>query len=134
MSTTVAAAAAPRCRARPNCWRGASPLVGDRLSSTLIWRTCDSYCNFLLAKGVRGLEGDALDAALRRAIDVFKLLDDKDVFQKFYSRLLAKRLILGASVSDDAEKLVLSELKLAAGFEYTNKLQVRPVASSAPAA
>ncbi|KAJ9636749.1 ubiquitin ligase (cullin) of SCF [Coniosporium tulheliwenetii] len=47
----------------------------------------------------------------------------KDVFQKFYSRNLAKRLVQTTSASDDAETSMISKLKEACGFEYTNKLQ-----------
>jgi len=50
-------------------------------------------------------------------------VDDKDVFQKFYSQMLAKRLIYDNSVSDDAESSMISRLKTACGFEYTSKLQ-----------
>lgn len=34
---------------------------------------------------------------------IFRYIEDKDVFQKFYSKMLAKRLVLGNSASDDAE-------------------------------
>lgn len=34
---------------------------------------------------------------------VFKYIEDKDVFQKFYSKMLAKRLVQHMSASDDAE-------------------------------
>jgi len=43
---------------------------------------------------------------------LFKYIDDKDVFQKFYSRLLAKRLIYGTLLSDDAEVNMISRLKV----------------------
>jgi len=43
---------------------------------------------------------------------LFKYVDDKDVFQKFYSRMLAKRLIYDNSVSDDAESNMISRLKV----------------------
>lgn len=54
---------------------------------------------------------------------VFKYIEDKDVFQKFYSKMLAKRLVNFASASDDAEASLISKLKETCGFEYTNKLQ-----------
>ena len=54
---------------------------------------------------------------------VFKYVEDKDVFQKFYSRMLAKRLVNSTSASDDAETSMIGKLKEACGFEYTNKLQ-----------
>ncbi len=34
---------------------------------------------------------------------IFRYVEDKDVFQKFYSKMLAKRLVGGNSASDDAE-------------------------------
>ena len=54
---------------------------------------------------------------------VFKYLEDKDVFQKFYSKMLAKRLVQSMSASDDAEASMISKLKAACGFEHTSKLQ-----------
>lgn len=54
---------------------------------------------------------------------VFKYVEDKDVFQKFYSKMLARRLVNHQSVSDDAEATMISKLKEACGFEYTSKLQ-----------
>ena len=38
---------------------------------------------------------------------VFKYIEDKDVFQKFYSKMLAKRLVQHMSASDDAEVKIL---------------------------
>jgi Cullin family len=45
-------------------------------------------------------------------ITLFKYIDDKDVFQKFYARLLAKRLIHATSVSEEAEATMISQLKV----------------------
>lgn len=54
---------------------------------------------------------------------VFKYIDDKDIFQKFYSKMLAKRLVNQTSASDDAEANMISKLRDACGYEYTSKLQ-----------
>jgi hypothetical protein len=43
---------------------------------------------------------------------VFKYIEDKDVFQKFYSKMLAKRLVQHMSASDDAEASMISKLKV----------------------
>ncbi|KAJ7508747.1 Cullin [Mycena galericulata] len=67
-------------------------------------------------------EGD-LESALNRVMILFKYLEDKDVFQTFYTTKLSKRLIHGVSASDEAEASMISKLKEACGFEYTNKLQ-----------
>jgi hypothetical protein len=50
-------------------------------------------------------------------------VDDKDIFQKFYSKMLAKRLIHSTSASDEAEASMISKLKQCCGYEYTSKLQ-----------
>lgn len=42
-------------------------------------------------------------------------LDDRDVFQKFYAKHLAKRLVQSLSASDDAEASMLSKLKVCVG-------------------
>ena len=54
---------------------------------------------------------------------VFKYVEDKDVFQKFYSQFFAKRLVNTTSSSDDTESSMIGKLKEACGFEYTSKLQ-----------
>ena len=43
---------------------------------------------------------------------VFTYIEDKDVFQKFYSKMLAKRLVQHMSASDDAEASMISKLKV----------------------
>lgn len=42
---------------------------------------------------------------------VFKYIEDKDVFQKFYSKMFANRLIRDAYASDDAEESMITKLK-----------------------
>lgn len=51
------------------------------------------YCDSLLKKSQKGISENEIDDKLSNSITVFKYLDDKDVFQKFYSRNLGKRLI-----------------------------------------
>lgn len=81
------------------------------------------YCDLLLRKGPTGVEEAQLEETLSKIMTVFKYIEDKDVFQKFYSRMLARRLVHSNSSSDDAETSMISKLKEACGFEYTNKLQ-----------
>lgn len=81
------------------------------------------YTDSLLKKGTKAAEENELEEMLVQIMTVFKYIEDKDVFQKFYSKMLAKRLVHVSSVSDDAETSMISKLKEACGFEYTNKLQ-----------
>lgn len=43
---------------------------------------------------------------------LFRFLQDKDVFERYYKQHLAKRLLFNRSVSDDAERSMLSKLKV----------------------
>ena len=81
------------------------------------------YTDGLLKKSGKSAEEADLEAALTQVMTIFKYIEDKDVFQKFYSQLLAKRLVHSSSASEDSETSMISKLKEACGFEYTNKLQ-----------
>lgn len=81
------------------------------------------YCDLLLKKSSKNPEESELEETLNQVMIVFKYIEDKDVFQKFYSKMLAKRLVQHVSASDDAEASMISKLKQACGFEYTSKLQ-----------
>ncbi|KAJ1561545.1 hypothetical protein HK096_004291 [Nowakowskiella sp. JEL0078] len=92
--------------------------VGSSKSPELLAR----YCDALLRKSSKSDEGEIEDV-LNNIMTVFKYVEDKDVFQKFYSKMLAKRLVNATSASDDAEASMITKLKEACGFEYTSKLQ-----------
>jgi len=81
------------------------------------------YCDSLLKKSAKNPDDTELDDALQNVMVIFRYVEDKDVFQKFYSKMLAKRLVQQNSASDDAEASMISKLKQACGFEYTSKLQ-----------
>jgi cullin 1 len=94
-----------------------------KASSTKSPELLARYTDSLLKKGSKATEESELEEMLVQIMTVFKYIEDKDVFQKFYSKMLAKRLVHVSSVSDDAETSMISKLKEACGFEYTNKLQ-----------
>lgn len=77
----------------------------------------------VLRRSAKSSEEGDMEQALNDVMTIFRYIEDKDVFQKFYSRMLARRLVSGTSSSGDAETSMISKLKDASGFEYTNKLQ-----------
>jgi len=79
------------------------------------------YCDSLLKKSSKGISETEIDDKLASSITIFKYLDDKDVFQKFYSRSLGKRLIHMQSHSMDMEEAMINRLKQACGYEFTSK-------------
>lgn len=77
----------------------------------------------MLKKSAKNPEESELENLLDQIMVVFKYIDDKDVFQRYYSRFLARRLVGSTSASEYAEESMISKLKQACGFEYTSKLQ-----------
>ena len=70
--------------------------VGSKIVVTSLWMLSNlfflfqlaRYCDTLLKKSQKGISESEIDDKLNQSITVFKYLDDKDVFQKFYSRNL----------------------------------------------
>ncbi|CAH1163956.1 unnamed protein product [Phaedon cochleariae] len=97
---------------RPN--QGRSPCRSPELLA--------KYCDTLLKKSSKGISESEVEEKLSESIIIFKYIDDKDIFQKFYSRMLAKRLIHQQTQSMDAEEAMINRLKQACGYEFTSKL------------
>jgi len=76
-----------------------------------------------LRKGLKGATEDEVEETLKKVMVLFRFIQEKDVFEKYYKQHLAKRLLLGSSVSDDAEKGMISKLKTECGYQFTAKLE-----------
>lgn len=53
-----------------------------------------------------------IESVLDKSMIMFRFLEEKDVFERYYKQHLAKRLLNNRSVSDDAEKNMISKLKV----------------------
>lgn len=53
-----------------------------------------------------------IELVLDKSMVLFRFLQEKDVFERYYKQHLAKRLLLNKSVSDDWEKNMISKLKV----------------------
>jgi cullin-4 len=69
-----------------------------------------------------GTEAD-LELELDKIMVLFRSLHGKDVFEAFFKKDLAKRLLLGRSASIDLEKSLVSRLKTECGSQFTAKLE-----------
>ena len=54
---------------------------------------------------------------------LFRFLQEKDVFEKYFKQHLAKRLLGGRTVSDDAERSFILKLKTECGYQFTSKIE-----------
>ncbi|KAH0517543.1 Cullin-4B [Microtus ochrogaster] len=116
-------------------------LLGEHLTAILQkgnWQfvktlmvTKQQCCFSILAKYVdsklRAGNKEATDEELEKMLDkimiIFRFIYGKDVFEAFYKKDLAKRLLVGKSASVDAEKSMLSKLKHECGAAFTSKLE-----------
>ncbi|KAG8228590.1 hypothetical protein J437_LFUL009295 [Ladona fulva] len=76
-----------------------------------------------LKKGVKGMTEQEIECVLDKTMVLFRFLQEKDVFERYYKQHLAKRLLLNKSVSDDSEKNMISKLKTECGCQFTSKLE-----------
>ncbi len=70
----------------------------------------------------KGIDVEIMQSTCKQSLILFKYIHDKDVFYKYYSRGLAKRLLFAQSLVD-MEQWMIGQLKELCGFEYTSKLQ-----------
>ncbi|CAA6659765.1 unnamed protein product [Spirodela intermedia] len=70
-----------------------------------------------------GVSEEDVEAVLDKVMTLFRYLQEKDVFEKYYKQHLAKRLLYGKTVSDDAERSLIVKLKTECGYQFTSKLE-----------
>lgn len=65
-----------------------------------------------LRKGLKGKTEEEIDGLLDQVMMLFRFIQEKDVFEKYFKQHLARRLLLGTSMSDEAERNMISKLKV----------------------
>ncbi|GAA5882845.1 hypothetical protein JCM3774_006868 [Rhodotorula dairenensis] len=78
----------------------------------------------LRSGGGRGMDDAELERILNDVLYLFRFTQGKDIFEAFYKRDLAKRLLLNKSASFDAERSMLLKLKDECGAGFTQKLEI----------
>jgi cullin 3 len=76
-----------------------------------------------LKRGIKGKTESEIDAVLDKAVTLLRYLQDKDMFEVFYKKHLARRLLHGKSESTEAEKQMISRMKQEVGNYFTAKLE-----------
>jgi hypothetical protein len=70
-----------------------------------------------------GDEDAEISHHLSLALDLFRFVHGKAVFEAFYKKDLARRLLMGRSASNDAERNMLGRLKTECGAGFTHNLE-----------
>ncbi|KAF1764205.1 hypothetical protein GCK72_004152 [Caenorhabditis remanei] len=96
----------------------APPQLQPLKSSELLSR----YCDQLFRKSAKMPDENEMDDIQKKVVTIFKYLEDKDVFLKFYTKMFCKRLIGELSASDEAESTFIQKLTDTCGYEFTTRL------------
>lgn len=68
-----------------------------------------------------------VESILDKAMVLFRFMQEKDVFERYYKQHLARRLLTNKSVSDDSEKNMISKLKVSLmGSVQSGRCSVNP--------
>jgi len=81
------------------------------------------YIDTRMKSGDKTDSEENLEIELNRVLAIFRFIQGKDVFEAFYTKDLAKRLLLNRSASIDAEKTMIAKLKAECGAGFTYKLE-----------
>ncbi|CAJ2665650.1 cullin-3A-like [Trifolium pratense] len=76
-----------------------------------------------LRRGLKGVGEEDVEIVLDKVMMLFRYLQEKDMFEKYYKQHLAKRLLSGKTVSDEAERSLIVKLKTECGYQFTSKLE-----------
>ena len=76
-----------------------------------------------MKKGVKGKTENEVDLLLDRGITLLRYIQDKDLFELYYKKHLARRLLMKRSVSVDAERQIISKMKVEVGNTFTQRIE-----------
>lgn len=76
-----------------------------------------------MKKGIKGKSEAEVDQVLDNGITLLRFVQDKDLFERYYKKHLARRLLMKRSVSMDAERQMISKMKMELGNAFTNRIE-----------
>ncbi|KAI1498815.1 putative cullulin 3 [Biscogniauxia marginata] len=76
-----------------------------------------------LKRGIKGKTEAEVDVVLDKAITLLRYLSEKDKFEQYYQKHLARRLLHGKSESQEVEQEMISRMKRELGNNFTQKFE-----------
>ncbi|CZT47201.1 related to cullulin 3 [Rhynchosporium secalis] len=88
---------------------------------------CSEYVSLFiddnLKRGIKGKTETEIEVVLEKATTLLRYIQDKDMFERYYKKHLARRLLHGKSESADVEKQMITRMKMEIGNAFTTKLE-----------
>jgi cullin 3 len=92
-----------------------------------LFSKCSEYVSLFiddnLKKGIKGKTETEIDEVLDKAVTLLQYIQDRDMFERYYKKHLARRLLHNKSESADVEKQMISRMKQEIGNSFTGKLE-----------
>ena len=76
-----------------------------------------------LKKGIKGKTENEVDTLLDNGIMLLRYIKDKDLFETYYKKHLSRRLLMKRSASMDAERQMISKMKMEVGNQFTQRIE-----------
>lgn len=76
-----------------------------------------------MKKGIKGKTETEVDTLLDKGITLLRYISDKDMFERYYKKHLSRRLLMKRSLSMDAERQMISKMKMEVGNTFTQRIE-----------
>ncbi|VDD83825.1 unnamed protein product [Mesocestoides corti] len=77
----------------------------------------------LLRRSTKQYTEAELENKIAASINLFKYVEEKDIFKQYYQRNLCYRLLFGSSTLLELEESTINQLNAVCGYEFTSKFQ-----------
>lgn len=102
---------------------GFSDVINKRIGKHTFAEILACYSDKLLRKTNNKMSDQEVEEELVNVISVFEHLEDKQLFAEIFKNQLAKRLLNDESANSDAEKSIISKMKMVCGSNFTSKME-----------
>ena len=76
-----------------------------------------------MKKGIKGKTENEVDELLDKGIILLRYIQDKDMFERYYKKHLSRRLLMKRAISMDAERQMISKMKMEVGNTFTQRIE-----------
>ena len=102
---------------------GFEEIVNKRIGKYTFAEILACFADKMLKKTNSRMREEEVEENLCKIIELFEHLEDKYLFAEIYKNQLAKRLLNDLSANEDAEKSIISKMKMCCGSQYTAKME-----------
>ncbi|KAL1418432.1 hypothetical protein MTO96_025929 [Rhipicephalus appendiculatus] len=82
-----------------------------------------AFVDDMMRQGVSNMTKQEIDELLDKVIEIFRCMQEKELFKCYYKHHLAKRLLFNKSSSDEAEISMVAKLRNESGYLYTSRME-----------